>query len=128
MKVMIQNSSIKGYHEFKVRSHKDLEMLILMTPILLPTRVILYWWYERSKVHSCGRKNIWIERMFYLGWCGFFGVVAPCHNVISHHTVKFRVDRTFLFIIRLHMITWSKNCMTLCVVAQCSKPSPCQVW
>lgn len=41
MKVAIQNLPIKDYHEFYVRSHKDLEMSILVTPILLPTRVIL---------------------------------------------------------------------------------------
>ena len=39
----MQNLPIKDYHEFYVRSHKDLEMSmsILVTPILLPTRVIL---------------------------------------------------------------------------------------
>ena len=40
-KVMIQNSAIKCYHEFHVRSHKDLETLILEAPFLLLTKVIL---------------------------------------------------------------------------------------
>ena len=30
----IQNSAIKDRHEFHVKTHKDLEMLILPTPIL----------------------------------------------------------------------------------------------
>ena len=34
MKIEIQNSAIKGYHEFHVKSHKDLEMLILAAPTL----------------------------------------------------------------------------------------------
>ena len=29
IKVVMQNSTIKGYHEFHARSHKDLEILIL---------------------------------------------------------------------------------------------------
>ena len=41
MKEVRQNLTIKGYHEFRVRSHKDLEMLIIATPIPLLTRVIL---------------------------------------------------------------------------------------
>ena len=40
-KVVIQNSATKCYHEFHLRSHKDLEMLILMAPFLLLTKVIL---------------------------------------------------------------------------------------
>ena len=40
IKVMILKSAIKGYHEFHVRLHKDLEMLISAAPILLLTRVI----------------------------------------------------------------------------------------
>ena len=40
-KVVIQNSAIKCYHEFHVRSHKDLETLILEAPFLLLTKVIL---------------------------------------------------------------------------------------
>ena len=39
--VVRQNSAIKSYHEFHVRSHKELEMLIMATPFLLLTRVIL---------------------------------------------------------------------------------------
>ena len=41
MKVLILSSAIKGYHEFHLWSHKDLETLILATPILLLTRVIV---------------------------------------------------------------------------------------
>ena len=39
-KSVIQNSAIKGYHEFHVNSPKDLEMLILPTPMLLLTSLI----------------------------------------------------------------------------------------
>ena len=40
VKVVIQNSAIKCYHEFHLRSHKDLEMLILAAPFLLLTKLI----------------------------------------------------------------------------------------
>ena len=42
-KLVIQNSAIKFCHEFHVRSHKDLEMLILAAPFLflLLTKVVL---------------------------------------------------------------------------------------
>ena len=40
MKVMIQNSAIKCYHEFHVLLHKDLEILTLTTPFLLLTRYL----------------------------------------------------------------------------------------
>ena len=39
IKIVAQNSAIKGEHEFHVSSHKDLEILILPTPILFLTRV-----------------------------------------------------------------------------------------
>ena len=39
-KSVIQNSAIKGYHEFHVNSPKDLEMLILPTPMLLLTSLM----------------------------------------------------------------------------------------
>ena len=32
---MIRNSAVKCYHEFYVRPHKDLQILILTTPFLL---------------------------------------------------------------------------------------------
>ena len=38
---MIQNSAIKCYHEFHVRSRKDLEMLILAAHFLLLTKVTI---------------------------------------------------------------------------------------
>ena len=41
MKVVIQNSAIKGRHEFHLKTHKDLEMLILSTSFLLLTRLTL---------------------------------------------------------------------------------------
>ena len=41
MEVMIQNSAIKGYREFHLKLYKDLKMLVLLTPILLITRLIL---------------------------------------------------------------------------------------
>ena len=41
MKVVIQNSAIKGRHEFHVKTHKDLEMLIFPTTTLLLTRLTL---------------------------------------------------------------------------------------
>ena len=40
-KVVIENSATKCYHEFHLRSHKDLEMLILVAPFFLETKVIL---------------------------------------------------------------------------------------
>ena len=36
----VRQNSIKGYHKFYAKSHNDLEMLIMATPILLLTRVI----------------------------------------------------------------------------------------
>ena len=41
MKIVRQNIAIKGYHEFQVGLHKDLKMLIISTPILLLTEVII---------------------------------------------------------------------------------------
>ena len=41
MKVVMQNFSVKGYHEFHVRLHKELEIKTLVIPILLLARVIL---------------------------------------------------------------------------------------
>ena len=67
MKVLIRNSDIKCYHEFHVSLHKDLEMLILATPILLLTIVILQWPYARLKVYYWGRKVMCIERTFTTG-------------------------------------------------------------
>ena len=40
IQVVILISAIKGYHEFHVRLHNGLEMLIREAPILLLTRVI----------------------------------------------------------------------------------------
>ena len=40
-KVVMENSATKCYHEFHLRSHKDLEMLILVAPFFLQTKVIL---------------------------------------------------------------------------------------
>ena len=40
-KVVIQNWAIKCYHEFHLRSHEDLEILILTAPFLITTKVIL---------------------------------------------------------------------------------------
>ena len=40
LKLGMLNSAIKGYHEFHIRLHKNLE-LISATPIFLLTRVIL---------------------------------------------------------------------------------------
>ena len=40
-KLVIQNSATKYYHKFHLRSHKDLEMLILVAPFLLPIKPIL---------------------------------------------------------------------------------------
>ena len=41
MKVVMENSAVKGYHKVHVRLCKDSEMLILVTATLLNTRVIL---------------------------------------------------------------------------------------
>ena len=41
MKEVRHNLTIKGCHVFHVRSHKDLELLIMVTPILLLIKVIL---------------------------------------------------------------------------------------
>ena len=42
MKIVLQNQAIRDCHEFDLRSHKGLEVLILATTILLLTRVILH--------------------------------------------------------------------------------------
>lgn len=49
----LQNSAIKSYHEFHINSHKDLKMLVLLTPILILTRVILVvlWCRLHSTLH-----------------------------------------------------------------------------
>ena len=39
---MIRNSAVKCYHEFYVRPHKDLQILILTTPFLI----------QKNEVHS----------------------------------------------------------------------------
>ena len=41
MKVVIQNLPIKDYHDIHVIPYKDLEMLILPTPIPLLARIVL---------------------------------------------------------------------------------------
>ena len=41
VKVVVQNSAIKRYHEFHLRPRKYLEMLILAAPFLLLTKGIL---------------------------------------------------------------------------------------
>ena len=51
MKVVIQNSALRGYQEFYVKLQKDLAMLMLAVPIVLLIRVILYSPYVRLKVH-----------------------------------------------------------------------------
>ena len=58
MKVAIQNLAFKGYHEFHVSSHKDLEMVILAGPIHLLTRVILQRPYVRLNVNYWGGKKL----------------------------------------------------------------------
>ena len=60
MKVVIQNSAINSYPEFHVSLHEDLEMEtgLLVTPILLVTRVILQWQNVRLKVHCWVRLNL----------------------------------------------------------------------
>ena len=42
MKVVIQNPALIGHIEFRVETQKDLEMLILLTPILLLKRSTLW--------------------------------------------------------------------------------------
>ena len=51
MRVVIQNSALRGYQEFYVKLQKDLAMLMLAVPIVLLIRVILYSPYVRLKVH-----------------------------------------------------------------------------
>lgn len=41
MRIMKQNSAVEGCHEFPVKAHKDLEVLLFQTPILLLTRLTL---------------------------------------------------------------------------------------
>ena len=41
LKAVIQNSAFKGHHEFRVRLHKGLNMLKLLTPIFLLRRSVL---------------------------------------------------------------------------------------
>ena len=48
-KVVIQNSAVKCYYEFHVRSQKNLDILILVALFLLLKKVILYWPYVRIK-------------------------------------------------------------------------------
>ena len=39
-----------SYHKFNLRSYKGLEVLILVAPFVLLTKVILQWFYVRLKV------------------------------------------------------------------------------
>ena len=56
VKVVIQDSAVKGSHEYHVRLDKDYEMLILAAPILLLTVVTLWWPYVKLNVHCSSRK------------------------------------------------------------------------
>ena len=66
MKVVIQNSAIKDYLEFHFKSYKDLEMLILSTPIALLPRGIFQWPYVRLKIHCLGREEYMNGKNFLL--------------------------------------------------------------
>ena len=72
MKRVIQNSAINSYPEFHVSLHEDLEMEtgLLVTPILLVTRVILQWQNVRLKVHCWVRLNLWNWKynVLHLSW------------------------------------------------------------
>ena len=41
MRIMKQNSAVEGCHELPVKAHKDLEVLLLQTPILLARLTLL---------------------------------------------------------------------------------------
>ena len=66
MKVVIQNSAIKYYHEFLLKSHKNLEILILAACFLLLARIILKWPYVRLLIQFRGRKNFLNGKNFLL--------------------------------------------------------------
>ena len=71
-KVVIQNSAIKYYHEFYLRSRKDLEMLILAASFILLTKIIFFW---------DGKKNReWKER--FTKCDVIFWVLVPCHKLL----------------------------------------------
>ena len=65
-----------------------------------------------------------MERTFYQKWCEFF-----MSRWLHVNPNKFGVDSIcgigvrFLFIMRLHIITRSKNHVNLCVIAQYHNPS-----
>ena len=51
MKVVIQNSTFKGHHQFRTRTHKGLNMLILPTPTFLERRTVFKYTFLRLKIH-----------------------------------------------------------------------------
>lgn len=67
MKVVIQNLAIKGYHDIHVIPNKDLEMLILPTPILSLTRIVLQCWHIKLDLVSCFPENPFEAFIFDLG-------------------------------------------------------------
>ena len=81
MKVVIQNSAIKYYHEFLLRSHKNLEMLILAACFLLLTMIILKWPYVRLLIQFRGRKKIFEWKELFTKSDVIFSVLV---HVISH--------------------------------------------
>ena len=74
MEIVIQHSAIN--------SHKVKEMLILTTPILLLTTVILKWSYRKKYAN---RNNFLTRIMWFFEWRT---------HVISYHSVKVNVHRT----------------------------------
>ena len=98
--------------EFHGRSHKDLEMIILVTPTLSLTMIILQWPYVRLKLYCWGRpkyingKNILLRVIWFFDWW---------HHVRSHHSVNFGVRRPRLsgnMLFMYHAISrdqWSKG-------------------
>ena len=65
VKVVIQNSAIKGYREFHGRPHKGLETVILSTFIFLLRRIILKCPYIRLNVHSL----LFLYIIYYSTYC-----------------------------------------------------------
>ena len=82
--VVIQNSTIRGYHVLHVRTNEILKMLILMTRFLLPAKVILQYCYIRLKVHYWSSKKIHERVKWFLEWWSY----VKSHSISSFLSIR----------------------------------------
>ena len=132
MKVVIQNSAINSYPEFHVSLHEDLEMEtgLLVTPILLVTRVILQWQNVRLKVHCWVRLNLWNWKynVLHLPWdyiCGSGNITFfNCHKTSRDHVFQGTCEFVFCSLLSTTTILSFRNWNTGDSYSLSSKSNP----